>query len=121
SVPTLESAMGGPSGTTAPSPVRATVIASGVSKHCAPDTKYQPSGPECRCTAAFMPGVKTASMYRAVYCLPAVIDSGPMAATRSPLNARHSESAMVWTQTYSNDSTTVPRGPLAVSAAARLG
>ena len=75
--------MGGPSGTTAPSPMRATVIPSGVSKHCAPDTKYQASGPECRCMAALMPGVKTASMYRAVYCLPALIGSGPIVAILS--------------------------------------
>src|SRR2546422_4958433 len=45
---------------------------SGVSRHCAPDSKYQASGPEWRWMAALMPGGKTASMYRAVYCLPAV-------------------------------------------------
>jgi hypothetical protein len=44
---------------------------------------------------AFMPGVNTASMYRAVYCFPELIGSGPIAAMRSPPEMRHSGSAIV--------------------------
>jgi hypothetical protein len=56
SFPTLDSAIGGPSGTTAPSPARAMVMPSGVSRHWTPETRNHASGPECRCTGLAYPG-----------------------------------------------------------------
>jgi hypothetical protein len=121
-VPTLTSAIDGPSGTMVVSPACATVIPSGVSRHCVPVNKYQASGPECRWTVVFMPGVKTASMYHAVYFLSGFIGSGPMSATRSPPDGCQSAAAIEWSHTLSNASTTVARGALAASttAAARV-
>lgn len=84
SAPTLLRAIGVPSGTIIVSPACATAIPSGVSGHCAPVKRYQASGPECRWTAAAIPGAKTTCMYRAVYLVPGFSGSGPMSATRSP-------------------------------------
>ena len=46
--------------------------------------------------------------------------SGPIFATRSPPGGRQPASAMVNSQIFPSDSTTVPRDPLAVSASARV-
>jgi len=62
SLPMLESRIDGPCGTRALSPARATMIPCGVSRHCAPSSTYQASGPECVWMTECMPGVKTASM-----------------------------------------------------------
>src|SRR6266404_4065243 len=86
-----------------------------------PANIYQASGPPCRCAAAVMPGVKTASMYCAECFSPALIASGPISATRFPLEGGlRPGSSMVINHILPNDSTTVPCGPLSVSAAARL-
>jgi hypothetical protein len=70
--------------------------------------------------AAVIPGSETASMYTAVYDVSALIGSGPLSATRFPPVARHPTSAIVNSHICPRDSTTVPFGPFAPSAALRV-
>jgi hypothetical protein len=66
-------------------------------------------------------GGKIASMYCAVYLVPDLTGSGPISATGLPPGARTPAAPMVNSHTWSRASMTVSPGPLAASAAARLG
>src|SRR5262249_10191968 len=121
SAPVAVNSMGGPPGMITVSPGRAALRPAGVSRHVSPLRLYQASGPEWRWTTDFMPGVKTASMYCAVYAVSTSMGSGPIRATRSPPGGRQSAAAIVSSQVSPSDSTTVPFGVFTASAAERVG
>src|SRR5437899_2183613 len=122
SVPVAVSFIGGPAGTIVLSPARPTSLPLGVSRHTSPDNVYQASGPGCRCTGVVMPGLKTATMYWAVYVSPGFTCSGPISATRTaPGEGCQPASPIANNQVPPSPSMTVPRRPLTASASGRLG
>src|SRR6266550_5127244 len=122
SVPVAVRYIGKPPGTiTGVLPVRPIVLPSDVSKHVSPASVYHTSGPECRWILDVIPGVNTASIYRAVYSAFGFTGSGPISATRTPSEERHSARSIVNSQILPRASTTALRDPFAASAVARDG
>src|SRR6185437_11975382 len=90
------------------SPAWMTKVLLGVRRHCAPFSKYQASGPGC--VWAGVPitvEASTLSIYRAKYFLDGGIGSGPITATRSPLEGLQPAGAILNSQAFPNDITTV--------------
>lgn len=107
--------------TAGPPALPSCTLPSDVSKQVSPASVYQASGPPCKCAGAIMPGVNIASMYCTECCSPALIASGPISATCFPWEGGlRPSSSMVISHVLPNDSKTVPRAPLSLSAAARL-